>query len=440
MGKDFVRTVLREHAERNMHNKPNLWPTIGGKLGSTAGAKSVRTGRRLMLSPLPLSLAGGLALVVVIIWAVLWSGQTSNRVLNTLEASTTEQSLADGSITSMHGKRVVRYRNSSVDNLTECNVESWEVLSGKSRMEQSCREPDGSEHFSFGASKGDIQISYNSSHNEFIIDPISEEDQRKYWPKSLDEVMQNVATVGGLLNSAGAREVYTVTLVGEDQVIGRATYVLELQIKSLASTMVAHKQKLWVDKQIFIPLKEQSWDKFGTLRWEFEYQSLELNPRLDDSLFDVTPPLGSFVVDKRKATPEEMEQSWSNIRDKFSTPLFELNNPEVPELRQPRKPYFLESHGIVSQALVEPKTRGDALWLLIMQGPPSTFTVTGMGAGKPVTDGSVQGRVYSHEGSYALEMDKDGTRVVLYLPSNRGANTYNLLIRYAKQLQVMKEK
>jgi hypothetical protein len=233
-------------------------------------------------------------------------------------------------------------------------------------------------------------------------------------------------------------------VVGEESVIGSATHVLELQIKSGASILVAHRQKLWVDKQTFVTLKTQAWDKYDNLRWETVYESFTVNPPVGLEPFDTTPPLASIVIDMRPATPEDLAQRWAYIRSKFPSPLFKLNLTGTTEIREGRRQYFLESRGIVSQALVEPAPEpghagGDKLWMVVIQGPPSTLSVTGMGEGKPVSDSSIRGRLYSYARAYALEIDRDGTRIVLYTPASAGVNTSSLLVQYAKKLQIMEE-
>lgn len=57
--------------------------------------------------------------------------------------------------------------------------------------------------------------------------------------------------------------IYSVNLTGEEQILNRKCYVLELTAKKKKVTY--HRRKLWVDKERFLPLKEERFAKSGKL-------------------------------------------------------------------------------------------------------------------------------------------------------------------------------
>lgn len=57
---------------------------------------------------------------------------------------------------------------------------------------------------------------------------------------------------------------YDVTVTGEEEVDGRACYILELSVKEGVSVSY-HLRKLWVDKLRYLPLKEELFAKSGKL-------------------------------------------------------------------------------------------------------------------------------------------------------------------------------
>ena len=58
-------------------------------------------------------------------------------------------------------------------------------------------------------------------------------------------------------------EVYDVKLIGEEELGGRETYVMQLDAK--VDDVSYSKQKLWVDQERYVPLKEEFYAKSGQL-------------------------------------------------------------------------------------------------------------------------------------------------------------------------------
>ncbi len=58
-------------------------------------------------------------------------------------------------------------------------------------------------------------------------------------------------------------EVYDAKVVGEEEIDGRAVYVLELV--ATVDDIAYHSRKMWIDKQRYVPLKEELFAKSGQL-------------------------------------------------------------------------------------------------------------------------------------------------------------------------------
>jgi len=58
-------------------------------------------------------------------------------------------------------------------------------------------------------------------------------------------------------------EVYTATVIGEEDIDGRKCYILELN--AIVVDIAYHARKMWIDTEYFVPLKENLYAKSGKL-------------------------------------------------------------------------------------------------------------------------------------------------------------------------------
>ena len=58
-------------------------------------------------------------------------------------------------------------------------------------------------------------------------------------------------------------DVYTATVIGEEDIDGRKCYILEL--KAIVVDIAYHTRKMWIDTERFVPLKEDLFAKSGKL-------------------------------------------------------------------------------------------------------------------------------------------------------------------------------
>ncbi len=104
---------------------------------------------------------------------------------------------------------------------------------------------------------------------------------------------------------------YDVKYLGEEKVSGRDCYVIELIPKE---TKLVIKQKLWVDKNFWYPLKiESSYNKFNST---IEYHNVEFNTGIDDKEFEFVLPEGAKVV--RQRLPERLTINEAQERVNFT--------------------------------------------------------------------------------------------------------------------------
>ena len=83
-----------------------------------------------------------------------------------------------------------------------------------------------------------------------------------------------------------------VKLLGVEKVNGRECYVIEVIPKN--KSVFIEKEKMWVDKEFWYPIKIEIFTKAGTS--VLEYKDIEFNTGVPDSLFEFKPPKGAKVV------------------------------------------------------------------------------------------------------------------------------------------------
>ncbi len=69
------------------------------------------------------------------------------------------------------------------------------------------------------------------------------------------------------------QNMYNAKIVGEDKVLDRPVWILEL--KSKKSNISYDSRKLWVDQQRYIPLKEELYAKSGKLLKQIDIHKVE---------------------------------------------------------------------------------------------------------------------------------------------------------------------
>ncbi len=91
-----------------------------------------------------------------------------------------------------------------------------------------------------------------------------------------------------------------VKLLGTERVAGRDCYVVEATPKTANLSALFTREKLWIDKEYWYPLRIEMTSKH--YRMTIEYKNLTFNTGILDSFFEFKPPAGAKVV-KQKLTP-----------------------------------------------------------------------------------------------------------------------------------------
>ncbi len=108
---------------------------------------------------------------------------------------------------------------------------------------------------------------------------------------------------------------YRPKLTGEDTMLGRPTYVIDLgpdlcsrgrfisrsTVTPFPTVSPAQQgpNLMWIDKQTSLCLKQMSEYQDGTMKTQYEVTAIELNIAIPASVFTFTPPAGTAVTDLR---------------------------------------------------------------------------------------------------------------------------------------------
>ncbi|MFZ3384677.1 MAG: DUF4367 domain-containing protein [Candidatus Methanoperedens sp.] len=179
---------------------------------------------------------------------------------------------------------------------------SFEGLSRESESDFKYSMPDKSwSKTTTGDGDGDISVFngttmwlYNSTKNEVTIMDIPKRETDK--PDQVDYVK----IVKNML------EQNDVQMSGSEKIDGRETFILEMMPKNKTQEAFMFKQKLWVDKETWMPLRMETYDKDGKLIMSMEYRNVEFNTGIPDSEFEFKIPDGAKVVTREMTLPKEV--------------------------------------------------------------------------------------------------------------------------------------
>lgn len=442
MGEDFVRTVLREHAEHHMTSRPNLWLAISGKLQPAqqkGNALPVISWRPVVLA---VALVGLFVLAGTLFVLVQPKSVSAEEVLAQWEKASKNNYA--GTISSGYLVTNSRYRQFDtgepfsdvlLPDLWQSRTEVWYQAPDNVLSKTSFTAPDGSVSEGYNLETADTMYVALTGHEEIRIMSKQPGNTRAFAPLNLEHLL-----TGSGASMGPVTKTYTTTLLGTEEVGGRMAYVLEQNVTPEVLEAEArggfrlyhHKYRLWIDQQLYLVLKLQSWSKDGELISEMAAEKLELNNPVDPSLFEFQPPAGYVVADMRPATPEQVSQGWRDVARQMQVTLYESGEFGWYSVER-RKPYFVSSQGVVTQAIVRKTSRGGQLLHgLVVQGSPSDIDESRLGKSKPVSVGPHQGRLYRKNEAYYIVFDLDGTRILLY--SSNGGEVERDLVEVGEAL------
>jgi MucB/RseB N-terminal domain len=431
MSEDFVRSELKEHLHESMPNLKDPWPAIRNRIQAHeterrpwwtwAGAISLR----------PMAGAIALALVVALVVAGTSLFVAPPRTVSAEEILANAEKMSKNGVAAglSSGHIVTVFRNrtqdpgkdrSATNEVIEGRSETWYEAPDKLFHKSISRMPDGSELQGINLEVGDTMYATLPGHEEIRIMERREGATRTFSPVNAEQLLSPPRGMGPV------EKPYTVTLLGNEQVAGRAAYLLEWNVTPEALEaeaaggfwLVRHKYRMWIDQQFYLVLKLEAWDKDGVLIDESSVESLELDRPVDSALFVFKPPAGYVVADMRPANANEVEQGWREAARQVNVTLYGPSNTNA-IFAELRRPYFVASQGTVTQAVVRELSRGEVLHALVVQGPTSGIDESRLGKSTPVRVGAWQGRLYKRNEAHYLVFDIGSTRVMLY-SSNMG--------------------
>jgi outer membrane lipoprotein-sorting protein len=163
------------------------------------------------------------------------------------------------------------------------------------------------------------------SDGEFIwsyIPDINEVTKNKL--PDIPEPTQNdyINAIGQFLNST------KVTLLGTEIIDGRTTYLLETTPKETNETsqpisQLIGRTKIWVDKETWMALRSEIYDKAGNRTMKIEIRDLKANSEIPDSEFKFKIPKGAKIVEPKEIKPpakSSLEEAGKKVSFKILTP------------------------------------------------------------------------------------------------------------------------
>jgi outer membrane lipoprotein-sorting protein len=418
---------LREYARENVApHHPDLWPAIRARVGPGApvGAPPQAFRRRLLTG----GVGAGVLLLILGAGALALGGAFKPPPLSVSTAEVPDPAanptLPPGGLHSAHAVELVRSRNDGSAPFSEGRREWWFQAPNNRRIETTFPAPDGTQQYLLSGGDGAARYLYGSSEalfNEF----------RLYLPTpALGFVAPDLpAAIAIAKQEASLENIYNDTLIGSEPVAGRLAYVVELTIKpgligSHDIGLSAHRKRVWIDQEFYTLLSMQAWDAQDNLISESRVEQFTINQPVDAAVFTFTSPPGAVVADMRLASADDRAARWDGVARQFALPLFAPSTP--PDGLALGQPYYDRAQGIVSQVFVQGAERrsGGEAAVVLLQGSPSAplLAESRLGAGRPVQlqIGSDEGRLYYKNRVSTLVVDREGTRILLYMDAPAG--------------------
>ncbi len=256
--------------------------------------------------------------------------------------------------------------------------------------------------------------------------------------------------------------------LGQDNVAGRATYVLELSAKPLATSAPSSSPvpigsrpevkgngfklaKVWFDSKTYIPLRIDLIDSAGRAEATWAFTGIVINPPVDPTMFAFEIPAGATVEYWRPPVDSEVSVIWQRAAAQVPYPVFEPGPGSLPDwLTAPEGPAVDSTYNSVSEgydAKPSPQNAGATLSDLAVieraaptssssvRGsgtPPATETGTPVGVMVPIQLGAYSGQYREQSDAKWIIFKRDGTQIWL---KGQGNVTRDELVAVAISLQ-----
>jgi outer membrane lipoprotein-sorting protein len=421
MDRQAIKSALVEYARRTPFNTRDLWPQIEVLATLPASPKRAEQPRPRRADLLrPVVTAGALTLALLV--AVFWLGQPQNKrpLLSNAGDILTEAAKATRSsdVRSLHTRSAQQYRysdGSGINGWAKATGESWAVRPNMHREEVNYTIPNGEEFVSLTVGDGNALWRYQSQESDVVL--VSEPLTR-----TLD--VTDAARFQRIMVDMGTGK-YEAQYLGMEEVAGREAYVIELTYTEAAGDYKPGREKLWIDRDIFMVLKSEIWNREASLIWSYVCTAVEVNIDIPRSTFTFERPAGATVWDTRPVDGQEAHGLWQAAARQAGHPLymppamFDVTqfgySPSVSAVAG--RPYYdtVSKNVTVPYVTLSPSTlerlafMPPGIW--IEQGTPATLTIEG--DSYDVQVGEAAGRFYAQTDGGVLVLDREGVRIAI---------------------------
>lgn len=487
MSEEFVRSVLKEHAEANVPSTADLWPALREHVRRTEHRGRLSDRARSSIRWMPLLLGSALALLLFALATFSLTSQPAPVSAEEILAKVEQVAKGNSAVglQNFYGNFISRYRNNPNAVFQEQRQETWfqapnkyaykltyDLESGKQYTMTS--GTDGTRTYQYIADNNILQVRDGDSWLQLPDEPSTSTLQLLLFsPTSLADVLERVRLKTPPVNPKSnplPPYVYDAKLAGEDAVLGRRAYVIELTFVPGASlqspeSQIPEKMRVWVDQEMYAILRFEGWDAQGNVLRSGVYESFQINNSApNDILSIIAPPDADMVlVDLIPADAAAIEMEWQQALQRVSYQVYAPST--LPNGLTPGRPLYDSKRGVISQMY-----RGDVTmkvlpsygyangaWkvqgqtsekpvllprLIIIQGMPAVIKENGLGISTPVQIGNLVGRSYTIGSDHVLIFDRGGTRIKLYAQASGGESAYTSdeLVKIAEVMQPMAKK
>lgn len=304
MSEEFVRRVLREHAQANMTRPPDLWPALRARLQVRGGPvkegkMGTRIGRR------PLVVAGALVIVVLLAFVAATLVQPAPVSLDASQVLARAEKAGDpktATIQTFHGVYTARFPSGTkLGVYTEGRADMWYQASPYRYLFKGTNKTPDAPDVNWFIGEDEERVYDYMTGEKYRDRPVSQFPNRPFI--AID--WRRLAQGGSLGEATGTGDkqfslfdLYDVQIAGTETMSGRQVYRLELTARPVDRTQTGarwpayDRVTLWVDKEVFLILRVRLYNSDGTVSGDESFESAEINRPVDPAVFDFSEPTG----------------------------------------------------------------------------------------------------------------------------------------------------
>jgi len=157
----------------------------------------------------------------------------------------------------------------------------------------------------------------------WTYDPAKNQVTKMALPEDMPSEMDYTQIVKGILDEND------ISLEGIEDVGGRSTYVIEATPKNESNREFISRTRVWVDRENWMLLGTEMYDKDGNSMVKVEYRDITFNTGIPDSEFIFEAPVGAEVLEM---SLEDMMPKEVTLDEARANTTFDLKIPEyLPE-------------------------------------------------------------------------------------------------------------